>query len=275
MPRHSGKALNDKDARKIAAHLKGKINRTSTISSARPSGNLAVTRFSSHQHAHASEKKVIDYNFTAAYALPFVPATPNPVLHTNTSNASIAPLNNIEQGTSVSQRTGNKIKLRSLKYRFTLLAQAGAFLLTVPTYCRFMILYDHAPNGVLVNTNVILGDHPPNAVIANNGDFTSSLNPQFFDRFTILKDDMLVLPPYDSTGAQTWNALAATNPDNFTWSGYVPLKNLETCYNGNATPPTIAQITTGALLIMTIGSQAAATQPWVIYGKCRLRFTDN
>jgi len=266
-------AASNKEIRKTLTAVMQKAARSQTTSSVR---NNALDRFTSKGHAHSSEKKTMDTEFIGAFASPYVPdAIPAAILHASTATNSHQSLNNMRLGTGISERAGNKIKCRSVKLHLNLVVAQGAVPQLVVTYCRVLVVYDRAPNLAYNPTNTLLAQQPSNASGAVPGSWYSALNPGYFDRFVILMDETVVLPPYDATGMGLFASFSATNPENFTIKRYIPLKNLETSYNGNNTNPTIAQVQTGAVIVYTYGSQAHATQPYGWVGTARFRCHDN
>jgi len=240
-----------------------------------PYSNSAIVRFASHNAALRrgvpTELKTLDIQFTGAYNATYTPDTqPAQVLNIDTGTATLQAINLSQQGTGISQRLGNKIALKSLRIRLRLMPVAAQYS-GVQTFARVMILYDRNANGGYQATNAILGESLQSNSIGA-GTFTSNLNPNLFERYTVLMDKFITIQPTTSGALSTLEG--PTQEANFTINEYIKLKNLETQFNGTANPMTIAQIQTGSLLILSYGSSAAANAPEVWSGTIRLRFRD-
>lgn len=216
------------------------------------------------------ELKTVDFQFSATYANPYVGDTqPFPKLNVTTATANIQCLNLVQQGTGIAQRVGNKICMRSLRVRLRLVEAIDSGGTTTPHYMRVVLCYDRNPNGSYIATNQILSNALQNNT-TGNGEIESSLNPTFYDRFVILRDWFQTLPSLQESTSNIPN-------DNYTWviDDFVNLKNLETTYNGTASPMTISQVSVGALIIFCIGTQVAAvSDDLCLAGNVRLRFSD-
>lgn len=212
------------------------------------------------------ELKTVDFQFSAAYAVPYVgDSQPFPLLNCTNATGNIQCLNLVQQGTGVSQRIGNKICMRSLRIRLRFVP-AGIDDSISPYYVRLMLVYDRNPNALYAPTNTILA----NALQSNtlgNGTLDSSLNPTYYDRFVVLRDWYQTTPALDKE--------ASNVAQNWIIDDFVNLKNLETTYSGTANPMTISQVSVGALHIFAISNMVAAVSDAVaLAGNVRLRFHD-
>jgi len=160
--------------------------------------------------------------------------------------SAITLLNGIAQGTAVGQRIGRKTVLKSLLVRWQISTWQGV--------TRILVVYDHNPNGALpliadILTNPgVLGINAPN----NLGNS---------DRFLILKD---FYPGKDFS--LTMGATASIGDSFFIKLPDGGLQNQWT----DATTGTIADVTTGAIYIMSVSISAASP---VIFTS-RIRYTD-
>lgn len=148
-------------------------------------------------------------------------------------------INGIAQGNTANTRIGRRLTLTSMTVRWT---TTGAFSGTG----RWMIIYDHAPNGALPLITDIL------TVDTVNG-FMNLINN---DRFMVIHDEYI--NNFNTAGAATmcgkWNY------------NRQPLQNQWT----NAATGTIADITTGAVYILACSPNVITG---VVFGS-RIRFTD-
>ncbi|ACQ78159.1 hypothetical protein [Circovirus-like genome RW-B] len=212
------------------------------------------------------ELKTVDYQFSAAYAVPYVgDSQPFPLLNCTNATGNIQCVNLVQQGTGVAQRIGNKICMRSLRIRLRFV-EAGTDDNQAPYFARIMLIYDRNPNSLYIATNNILANALQNNTLGN-GTLDSSLNPTYYDRFVVLRDWYQTIPTFQESTSNV--------APNWIIDDFVNLKNLETTYNGTANPMTINQVSVGALLLFVISDQVAATSDAVaLGGNLRLRFHD-
>ena len=169
------------------------------------------------------------------------------------TTGSVTLLNTIAQGTSVTQRVGKKVSLKSLQARGTISSNSA----TIVNDVAYMIVYDKRPTGALPTISDILTSAAP----------TSMNNDNNAGRFRILKRVDAVL---------IGNTTAAANTTDSTIQGadwFLNLKGLQTVYKAAATGA-IADIEEGALYLVTIGGTAAGTGAGFMQTAFRTRFVD-
>lgn len=233
----------------------------------------AIAKYSANAFRRQQEVKTLDTEFTGAYAAAYVVDTvPCQKLNLNSNTASIQSLNLVQQGAGISQRIGNKISMKSLRLRLQL-ASAGQNQ-TLPTYGRVMVLYDRQANGAYIAANNILGISNQNNTIGA-GLWIDNLNPNYFDRFVVLMDKLMWLPPATSAGISSVDNQGPTDLCVYQIDEYIKLRNLESQYNGTQNPLLQANVNIGSLLILTYGSIAPGSDAWCLTGSARLRFMDN
>jgi len=177
-----------------------------------------------------------------------------PVSGTTTYNfdttGSIALIPTIAQGTSVRQRVGKKVALKSLQCR----GQVAAGATGLVNDCALLIVYDKRPTGVLPAVTDIL-------TTASSASMNNDANA---GRFSILKrvDFMLV----GSSAVPTERV--AESADFF-----LSLANRPLVFKEAATGA-IADIEEGALYIVTVGSAAAGAAAASALISFRTRFID-
>lgn len=235
----------------------------------------AITKFSSSSFKKGQEIKTLDSRFVGAYSAgTYTPDTvPFQQLPMNSQTNIVQALNLVQQGAGISQRIGNKISMKSLRLRFAF-SRTGVDALTSFS-TRIMVLYDRNPNGTYIASNTILAQSRSDNTI-QNGNYLENLNPNFFDRFVILSDDFISTPTVAAAGINSTLEQGPTGSSAFIYDKYIKLKNLETTYNGTASPLLIANVNIGALLILVYGEATANTNDgWNMQGSARLRFRDN
>jgi len=169
------------------------------------------------------------------------------------TTGSVTLLNTVPQGTSVNQRVGKKMNLKSLQFRGNLGANSAALVNDV----AFMIVYDKRPTGALPAVTDILAFANSNAM---NNDANSG-------RFVFMKrhDDILI---GNTSAAASFTDSAVKACDYF-----LNLKGMPTVYKAAGTGA-IGDIEQGALYLVTVGNNAAGTSAASKTGTFRLRFQD-
>lgn len=217
--------------------------------------------------------KTLDVKFAGVLAIPYAVDSNTPANMNIDTTGCYQNLTCIQQGVGVSQRIGNKVKLHGLKYRFEI--DATSVVYGNVNYLRLLFLYDRQPGYNATSTsyywpvNQILQDsRQDNTQVA--GVYDSNLSSSLIERFVNLSDRVVALPPYENVG----EVIGPTAMQTFVYEGYIKLRGMETVYNSTSTPATIANVSTGALVMLAIGDVAAAAAPWSLTGICRLRFQD-
>lgn len=153
-------------------------------------------------------------------------------------------------GTDFTQRIGRKICLKSCYIRGIVRtegsATAAASAAGPSQLVRLMLVMDLQPNATLATITQIL----------NTADPTSQLNLDNRDRFKILKDKQWALDPYMYSTVAT-QSLASASGQSRPLKVYKKL-NTEVLFNAT-NGGTFADIITGNLLMVWIGSTAAGT----------------
>lgn len=167
------------------------------------------------------------------------------------TTGSITLIATIAQGTSVNQRVGKKVALKSLQIRGTAINDTTATV----NDCAIIIVYDRRPTGSLPAITDVLDT-------ANAGSFNNDANS---GRFKILKRMDFVLTGNSTTPA-TGNE--AKNLDCF-----LSLKGLQSVFKAAGTGA-INDIEEGALYCITVGTQVPGTADANAGMGFRTRFID-
>lgn len=183
----------------------------------------------------------------------------------------------IQEGTGFNNRIGRKVALLSLTIRASI-AQVTVPAVTVPECLRIIIGIDRQCNGIAAVWSDIIAD------VTQSGVKTSQLwsgpNLDNRDRFMILRDRYVCMPGTTAAGAPNcapWGTSSASvgsakgSDGGCNYQEYLKLGNAEVQFNGTANPCTVANITTGNLFIIGLGSIGAQ---YSMSGSARLRFTD-
>nr|WAE43106.1 MAG: capsid protein [Cressdnaviricota sp.] len=216
------------------------------------------------------ELRSIDWNFSGTYSSVYSPdSQPLQGLNINTSGCLQA-LTNIQQGTGLSQRLANRVSLKGLRVRLSLV-QTGNSPRPTTSNMRFIVFYDRAPNGSYLTTNSLLTNLTQNNTTTSGGVF-DNLNPSYFQRIVVLKDIKMVLPASTTTSQQVPGPY---DQQNYEIDFYLKLKNLECMYTQTSNPAVIANSSVGSVQFAVIGDVAAGSEPYYLTGSVRLRFDGN
>lgn len=164
-------------------------------------------------------------------------------------------------GSDYNNRIGRKTIVKSLYIRGYIALKVAVLSTTASTVAqsaRLIIFIDNQPNGALPAATDLLVQARPEA----------QLNPNYRDRFRVIKDKVFVYDPYirDNT-----NHFAAMNRTIYPIKCYKKL-NLETIFNGT-NGGTIGDINSGALYMFYIADQVSPDDI-TMYVSTRVRFDD-
>lgn len=216
----------------------GKFSRTANARGAMRRRS-ALTRQSMAVGAYAgtkirAEKKFIDVSATSTMTAASV------------AFSAATLLNGCVPGATASDRIGRKIHMKSLllRYTFRLPASSGG-----SGECRILVVYDKQPNGATAAiTDILLAD-----------DMRSPNNLSNSDRFVTLVDE--ITSPVSAVEIEEQ-------------SGVIYRKfNLETAFNAG-TAGTVADITSGSILVFAAQSGGLTTNAPLCLFRARVRYVD-
>lgn len=186
-----------------------------------------------------------------------------------TSAGVLTLLNGLTRGTDSYQRVARRVKLVRVNVRGHIQNyQAGAA--PGADYLRAFLVYDRESNGATPALSDILQD--TTSAGATSTSAYSQVNINNADRFAIVKEWLWGTIHQSNVGG------GSTGVDTLPTLSEVPFKyskklDLDTRFNsGNA--GTSADITTGALYLVTCGIQSAANAQYALNIDCRVRFVD-
>lgn len=196
-----------------------------------------------------------------------------------TAAASIVLQNGVAQSALVSSATtriGNEVRMTSFQLKGRILRDPTEL---ASQTVRLILVYDKAPKGTAVTFGEVLQVNTLGNV--SNVPYAPYNNDYAGNRLKILYDKMYTLSP---NCPDAWNTATALPPgvDVTTISGYGPCEKLikfkirldkKTNY-GLATGGTIADIASGALYLLFVGSETAANANYSFSGVSRTIFTD-
>lgn len=208
------------------------------------------------------------------------------VLATTNTNGSMFTLNLVPPGTASYNRIGRKIRLKSLRlqvpatYVYTL---GDANTRETENRLRMVVVWDKQPSGAVPTWDTIFGS--TNQVGTEASGIFSSLRFDNTDRFRVLLDKQ-VIGKVESQ-SYVWNGsaiLEQTTWKKYYMDEYIKLGGRETVFGGQASPATIADISSGGLYVFFRADQNdTATSQWTIGtvggestpALARLRYSDN
>jgi hypothetical protein len=184
----------------------------------------------------------------------------------NTTNTNLVLCNGVAVGTNFYQRIGRRIEMASLHLK-GVITQTGNST-TVMDYCRLAIVYDRQPNAAATTSNIIFQDiDSSGASIVSKP--ASGVNPNERERFLVLADIKLALPPTAiTTGVTGVDGIMSS----FNINRFIKLNGLRTHYQDDT--DLVASISTGALYCVGMGNLPSGSEGWHFVGTWRLRYAD-
>lgn len=182
----------------------------------------------------------------------------------------VTPLNIVMLGDDPKDRNGKAIMVRSIHIRGKLFLN-GDVDASAHDFLRMLVVYDRQSNNAAPTWGSVM-----TSVNAGNGTTTTSYsfrNQDNTDRYQILCDrcwgaDVLVANAATTAASQSKQAIQSTPQD----IDFYRKVNLPTRYSANG--GTISDIASGAILLMFLGKNTAATSAWSFEGESRIRFSD-
>lgn len=145
-------------------------------------------------------------------------------------------------------------------------------------YARIMVIYDRQPNGAVPSLATILLDYDQGGTTTTQA--LSGINPDQRDRFMVLRDRKILLPPLGINGVAPTLQSVGTGGVNsdlkdslLVWNEYIKLNGLETQYKAS-TGGGIGDIASGSYLVVAIDSEDTSTSAWSLQWKVRYSFYD-
>jgi len=195
-----------------------------------------------------------------------IPSTPsNIIVPLNTTMTNVIPVNLCRSGPGVDARIGRRISMTSLHVKGVITQTTT--VTTINDYARFAVIYDRQTNGVVPTADDIFQD----LNVTTSTTPGSGIKIGNAQRFVVLADIRMSLPAVAATGIDGSTDPAMTT---FNINRFIKLPSLATVYKGDSTPSVIADISTGGLYVVGMGSIASGSEGWKFVGTWRLRYTD-
>jgi len=179
-------------------------------------------------------------------------------ISTTNTNSRIYLLNAIQPGTGSFNRTGRKITMKSLRVflHFTLERVSGSGNLP-GNAARIAVVYDRQPSGVLPAFDEIFAHTTQAGTVAT--DFFDNLRFDNTERFRVLRDARIGCRSLSYPSADGFGGF-----EHYVWEEFIPLNGMETVFQGNASPATITDVSTGAIYLIVRAEKDAADSVWKI-----------
>lgn len=186
-------------------------------------------------------------------------------------------LNGVAEGVGVFQRIGRKMQMKSVHIRGVITPTGTNAAAVAITMARVIVFYDRQTNGAAP----VLGDllQGIDYQAATFSTVFSGINMNNRDRFVVLMDDQILLPPCGINGASAASTvLNGVDPNSEQTQGsininrYIKLKGADVIFSG--TSGTVAGIASGSLYIATISNDPGGTPAYQLNVGARLRYYD-
>lgn len=221
----------------------------------RRSAHIGASRGFAGYHLTHKEKKYLNTQLIAAGPANY------PIVGDVVTNANVIGLNLLAEGTDYTNRISRKTHTTSLQIRVKFQMTAVAITALAKQLCRFMVIFDMQPNGVVPAISDVL-----DVATVNITPVAAPMNLNNRDRFRVVMDKTFKLD-YLQTPERAYNVF----------------KNCmyETVFN--AAGAGVATVTSGALWFFAVSDQASGTSNPIIaydaptggaYGMIRIRFVD-
>lgn len=211
-------------------------------------------------------------------------ATEKKVLYTGTNdpvNATLAlnttgtvtAINLIQVGSSMFNRIGRKIEMRSIRISGQLFTATVTRATVVPDYARVLIIYDRQTNGAFPTVSDILQD--TDQAGTNTTEAFSGLNMNNRERFVTIMDKRFTIPQATATAGVLTNVFPQNEMYPIKIDEFRRLRGLTTHYKADSNPAVIGDVSTGGLYAVSIAqTQAAGTELFSFQFNCRLKYVD-
>lgn len=193
---------------------------------------------------------------------------------TTNTNFDCYCLNLIQQGAGSWNRVGRNVNLNSVRIRGSINFQ-NEITPTVADYTdnwvRMIVVWDKQPSGAIPTFNQVFGQTD------QNGNETSYiLNSVRFDnmeRFQVLRD-RIITADQDGAGSVVDVNGGQTRRKYCVFEDFIKLNGKITTFSGQSAPMTIADVSTGALLVYFRAHSGQPLNSAFLGGSARLRYTD-
>lgn len=183
-------------------------------------------------------------------------------------------LNGLQEGASVYQRVGRRVRMKSLHFLARLSINGTDRPQFQDDLIRIIVVYDRQPNGAAPVMADLLLDYSQSG--ATTTDAMSGLNTNNADRFRVLAD--IRLPLIDTSSNATAvpvepvTASAICQDLELNINRFINLQGLEAHYK--ASTGAVGDLASGALFAFACNNNATTVCPYTLNARARLRYYD-
>lgn len=188
------------------------------------------------------------------------------------STGSIYALNLIQVGSSMFNRVGRRIQMKSMRMRIQVKLIIGVTRIPVIDTGKIAVVYDKQTNGAYPTLADVYQDTEQTG--ANTATSLSGLNMNNRDRFITIMEKCI--PLASGNLAATGYMVGTQMPSDLTTvylDEYRKL-NLTTHFRSDSNPAVIGDISNGGLYFITYANNAAGAEGYVVDWNCRLKYID-
>jgi len=189
-------------------------------------------------------------------------------------NGNLISINLIQVGSSMFNRIGRKIEMRSVRLTARLSTLNVTRATITPDIGRVMIIYDRQTNGAFPAVQDILQDTDQAGNNTIDGGL-SGLNMDNRERFVTIMDKKITIPQATNTAGVLTNIFPNDNTLPVVMDEFRKLRGLTTHFKADSQPAVIGDISTGGLYILTTAQvQVGGTELFQLDWNCRLKYVD-
>nr|WAE42745.1 MAG: capsid protein [Cressdnaviricota sp.] len=191
-------------------------------------------------------------------------------IQTGSVATNITVVNAPLEGAAFYQRVGRRIAMKSFHLNGYITQTFSNAAPNLATYVRIMVIYDRQTNGAAPSYADILLAY--NASGATSSIVLDGINMNNRDRFTVLMDYKVTLPPIGINGVTASELDTIIDTTKLMVNRFIPLKNLETHFKNSAGG--VGDIATGGLFVFALDINGVASNAWQFLWTGRLRYRD-
>lgn len=188
------------------------------------------------------------------------------------STGTVSCINLIQVGSSMFNRIGRKVEMRTIRLSCQLQTLNVTRATTSPDYCRLAIIYDRQTNGAFPTTIDFFQDSEQTG--ANTSFPYSGLNMNNRERFVTLMDKRITIPQATATAGVLTNVFPNDMMSPIRIDEFRKLRGLTTHFKADSNPAVIGDVATGGLFMVCWAQQGAGTELFEWSWNCRLKYVD-
>lgn len=188
------------------------------------------------------------------------------------TTGTIQALNLIQVGSSMFNRIGRKIEMRSLRLVCNINTLNVTRATISPQIGRIMVIYDRQTNGANPTLTDFLQD--TDQAGGNSASTLSGLNMNNRERFVTIIDKKTSLPQGTATAGVLTNVFPNGEPIPETIDEFRRLRGLTTHYKADSNPAVIGDIATGGLFILAFSDYGPGAEIFSFDYNVRLKYVD-